>query len=126
MENIITIRRQVVKGEKRGKLLGYPTANLRLYKRDRLKRGVWATAVKLAGKQYNSVTYVGAPVSFDDKNDRIEVYIFGYKGNLYGKVIGVGFIKWLRGVKRFRNKETLVTQIKRDCAEAREVLKTSY
>ena len=117
MKKNITIRRRVIGGQCRGKTLHYPTANLQLYPRDKIKRGVWAAKVGIAGRKYLGIVYVGAPVTFDDQVEKIEVYIFNYRGCLYGKIIQVSLVKWLRGVRKFSGKEELVKQIREDCNE---------
>ena len=71
----------------------------------------------IAGRKYLGIVYVGAPVTFDDQVEKIEVYIFNYRGCLYGKIIQVSLVKWLRGVRKFSGKEELVKQIREDCNE---------
>ena len=122
MTKVGKIRRREIKGEKRGGELGYPTAKLELLPEDDIKRGIWATMVEIEGRKYPSATFVGAPVSFDDDQEKIEVYVFGYKGDLYDKMVELEFVEWLRPVEKFDSENELVQQIKKDCLRARDKL----
>jgi len=117
------IKRKVVIGKKRGKLLGFPTANLNLYKKDNLKTGVYAVYVEIKGKNLPGVAHVGTSKTFREKKSKIEIYIFNYDQDLYNQIIKVIFLKRLRKTKRFKNKKELTIQIRRDCQMAKRYLK---
>ena len=116
------VKRRIIRGTKKGKLLGYPTANVRLYNYDKIRHGVWATIVKMNDKVYKSISHVGSPISFGNKRKKIETFIFNYDKNLYNKIIEIKFVKWLRKTKRFSNKEALIEQIEKDCLQAKEII----
>ncbi|NQV13064.1 MAG: hypothetical protein HQ530_02055 [Parcubacteria group bacterium] len=116
------IKRQVVRGENRGKKLGYPTANLELKPEDNIKRGVWATMVEIDGQKYPAATFVGASVSFGGDQEEIEVHVFDYEGDLYNKIVELDFVEWLRPVEKFTDESELVEQIEKDCQQARKIL----
>ena len=122
MSKRLKIKRRVIPGEGQGRKLGFPTANLQLYSSDRLKRGVWATVVNVDGRNYLSVTFVGKPLGLEKRRERIEVFVFNYQGDLYDREVELGFIKWLRSVKKFVSTDAFVEQIKKDCQQAKEVL----
>jgi len=110
-------------GRKRGKFLGFPTANLNLYKKDNLKSGVYVVNVKVDGKSLDGVANVGKPKTFLEKKSKIEIYIFDYGAELYNQIIRVSFLKKLRKTKRFDSKKELIMQIKKDCKIAKQYLK---
>jgi riboflavin kinase/FMN adenylyltransferase len=113
------ILRKVIFGQKRGKPLGYPTANLRYYKKDRIKFGVWAAEAIFGKKRIKGVCHVGPVPTFSIKVPRIEIYLFDFAKNLYNKKMKVGFLKYLRPIKKFKNKKSLAVQIKKDCKTAK-------
>ncbi|MFH2105610.1 MAG: riboflavin kinase [Parcubacteria group bacterium] len=122
MMKVEKIRRSVIKGGGRGGKLGYPTANLELKPEDNIKRGVWATMVSIDGRDYSAATFVGAPASFDEKQEKIEVFIFDFAGDLYDKIVELDFVQWLRPVEKFADEGELVAQIEKDCQQARNIL----
>lgn len=118
----------VVKGDGRGKSLGFPTANIRLSKEILVPHGIYATEVLLEGKRIKGLTYIGAKATFfRQQNHRsIEVYLLDFKKNIYGKRIEVRLLKKIRPDRRFVSPETLVRQIKRDLVQARKIFKKSH
>ena len=123
MDYLYKIKRKVIFGRNRGQKLGYPTANLKYYKRDEvMKSGVYSVIVELEGKKCQGVAHIGKSKTFQGKNDKIEIYLFKYSKTLYGKVLNVNFINKIRGTKKFNNKELLINQIKNDCRIARKYL----
>ncbi|MEW6407296.1 MAG: riboflavin kinase [Patescibacteria group bacterium] len=109
------ITRKVIKGTGRGKYLSFPTVNLRYFKTDKIKFGVWAVLVQYKDKEYKGAAFVGPVPTFNIKTPRIEIHIFNFSKNLYNKKIRVRFLKYLRPAKKFKNPQTLVRQIKEDC-----------
>ena len=113
----------VVKGKDRGaKILGYPTANLRLIDELTPKTGVYAVKVLIDDKVYNGVANIGYNPTFENGAFSVETHVFDFKGDLLGKEIRVDFIKRLRDEKRFNNPEELAHQISRDVEEAKKIL----
>lgn len=112
----------VTKGEGRGKKIGFPTANLSFHK-DLIvpQKGVYKTLTKLRGMNYLSITNIGVnPTFHDNYHLGIETHIFDFDDDLYGEVIQVHFIEFLREEKKFSSVNDLVEQIQKDCERARE------
>jgi riboflavin kinase / FMN adenylyltransferase len=108
---------KVVEGKGRGKILGFPTANLKVSSLNILPgNGVYSGYVRIAGKKYRGVINVGYCPTFRErlKHPRIEVFIAGFKGRLYGRILKVHFSGKIRDEKKFSNAEALKLQIKRD------------
>jgi len=119
-----TLRGEVVAGDKRGRMLGFPTANVLPDPRALVPgRGVYAGHVRLPGGEfYGACTNVGLAPTFDRRENRVEAYLLGYEGDLYGRVVDVAFVEHLRPEKRFSGLDELKMQIERDVAEARKVV----
>ncbi|MBN9287752.1 MAG: bifunctional riboflavin kinase/FAD synthetase [Gammaproteobacteria bacterium] len=115
---------RVIKGDQRGRTLGFPTANLAV-KADNLIKGVFASWVQVGEEVYQGVTNVGTRPTVDGKKRLIEVHLLDYAGDLYGKRIAVEFLHKLRDEKRFENIEALKQQIAQDILQAKEWLAVS-
>ena len=113
----------VVHGDKRGRELGFPTANMRLDKSSRLRFGIYVVEVGIAGRRYGGVASYGRRPTFDNGAPLLEVYIFAFAGDLYGKVIEVAFLDFIRGEEKFASIEALKARIARDEEIAREFLR---
>jgi len=116
---------QVIHGEKRGRDLGFPTANLKLDPACGLKHGIYAVRCGLDGRRYDGVASFGRRPTFDNGAPLLEVFLFDFAGDLYGRVLDVAFIGWLRGEARFDGIEPLKRQMHDDAAQARAVLARS-
>ena len=92
---------EVVHGEKRGRELGFPTANLRLDPSCGLKHGIYAVRADIAGKRHDGVASFGRRPMFDDGAPLLEVFLFDFDGDLYGRTIDVAFIGWIRHEQKF-------------------------
>ncbi len=111
-------------GDKRGRHLGYPTANLRLSDYQRPAYGIYAVRVRLPdGWETDGVANLGVRPSFDPPVELLETYIFDFEGDLYGQVIEVGLVSYLRAEAKFDDMEALIRQMDVDSAHAREALK---
>jgi len=121
-----SLRGKVVPGEGRGRKIGFPTANIQLagaYVTPRL--GVYAVMVELSsGERYSGVLNVGVKPTFHDSLPMpvMEVHLFDYEGDLYGTMIRISFISFLRTEKKFASVQELIEQIGADAARARSVL----
>jgi len=109
-------------GARRGTGLGYPTANIALGKGAALAHGIYAVHVGFDGARYQAAAYLGTRPTFDDGSPVLEVFLFDFDGDLYGRVIEVEFVEFLRGDRKFDNLDALKAQMDIDCAQAREVL----
>lgn len=120
------LKGKVVEGKKIGRLLGFPTANIspdysyKLIPAD----GVYAVEVILDSVKYNAMLYIGPrPTIERDKGRRtIEVNIFDFDDDIYGREITIKFRHRLRGDKKFRSREKLLAQIEKDKAESIRLL----
>src|SRR6266446_7776483 len=112
----------VIHGEKRGRELGYPTANIRLDGNCGLKHGIYAVRVGRGGKRLEGVASFGRRPTFDNGAPLLEIFLFDFKGDLYGAALDVAFIGLIREELRFDSVEKLVRQMDEDSARARAAL----
>lgn len=114
----------VVSGERRGRELGWPTANLRLPAQRVIPAdGVYATAMRWEARTLDSVAYIGTRPTFGTGERLLEVYVLDEEVDLYGQDIQVQFVERLRGDEQFDSAEALAARIERDVQQAREKLK---
>ncbi len=112
----------VVGGERRGRDLGFPTANLRLTPDCGLAHGIYAVRVRTPdGVEHDGVASYGRRPTFDNGAPLLEVHLFDFAGDLYGKTLVVSFLAWLRPEKKFASVEALVAQMHDDAAAAKAV-----
>ncbi|MBU8536303.1 bifunctional riboflavin kinase/FAD synthetase [Falsiroseomonas tokyonensis] len=118
------VRGEVFHGDKLGRELGWPTANILLGRHLEPARGVYAVRVALAdGRVVPGVANVGRrPTLGGDPVTRLETHLFDFSGDLYGQEIGVRLVRYLRPDATFNGLEALKTAIAADAAEARRVL----
>jgi riboflavin kinase/FMN adenylyltransferase len=114
---------EVIHGAKRGRELGFPTANLKLDPACGLKHGVYAVRVGIAGKRHDGVANFGVRPMFDGGAPLLEVFLFDFDGDLYGQTLDVAFIGWLRHELKFSSIDVLKRHILADSAQARDVLR---
>jgi riboflavin kinase/FMN adenylyltransferase len=120
-----TVRGVVQQGDQRGRMIGFPTANV-IPAPDLMTpaNGVYATRTTLEdGSLVPSVTNVGVRPTFDGQTRQVETHLLDWAGTLYGQEIVVQFLHRLRGEQKFPNIDSLVAQIGADAATARELLK---
>ena len=109
-------------GDKRGRTLGYPTANLRLAPETGLRHGIYAVRARIEGEWREGVASFGRRPTFGGGAPLLEVHLFDFAGDLYGRPMLVAFLGFLRPEARFDDAEALVRQMDRDGAAARDVL----
>jgi riboflavin kinase/FMN adenylyltransferase len=113
----------VARGRARGgRLLGFPTANIRPVEQASPKTGVYAVEVEVDEQVYGGAANLGYNPTFQDNELSLEVHLFDFAQDIYGHTIRVRFIERLRDEKRFSGVEELVAQIRLDVARAREIL----
>jgi len=115
----------VVHGDARGRELGYPTANLELDPGCGLKLGIYAVRVGIDGSRYEGVASFGRRPTFDDGPPLLEVHLFDFCGDLYGRSIDVAFLAWIRSELKFVSVADLVRRMGEDCRLARAALARS-
>jgi riboflavin kinase/FMN adenylyltransferase len=117
-----SIEGNVIHGESRGHTLGFPTANIQTANELVPSHGVYAVRTLVGGRMIEGVASLGVRPTFGAGPQSIEVFLFDYDGDLYGKHLEVAFIKRLRGEEKFEDADALVNQIRKDVELAREVL----
>jgi len=116
-----SISDRVVHGNKQGRALGFPTANIELRRLKTALNGIFVANVVLEDRSRQpSVAYIGTKPTLGGTRSLLEAHLFDYSDNLYGKFIKVEFLKKLRDDKKFDSFETLKEQIAKDAQMARE------
>jgi riboflavin kinase/FMN adenylyltransferase len=117
---------EVIHGDKRGRDLGYPTANIRLDNNCGLRHGIYAVRVDRGqGKsqaRLHGVASFGRRPTFDNGAPLLEIFLFDFAGELYGETLDVAFIGFIREELKFANVEALVARMDDDQARARAAL----
>jgi riboflavin kinase / FMN adenylyltransferase len=114
---------RVIHGHARGKDLGFPTANLEITQDLYPNDGVYAATVIVDERRYNGVVNIGTNPTFGDEQLAVEVFLFDYQGDLYGKELQVALVDKLRDEQTFPSAELLVRQIEQDIQRAKEILR---
>lgn len=118
-----TIAGKVIHGDKRGRQIGFPTANMELGPYLRPAYGIYAVRVRLPdGRVLNGAANLGVRPTFDPPRELLESYVFDFSGNLYDQTIEVELIERLRGEAKFDSLEALVAQMDADVVRARAIL----
>ena len=109
-------------GQRLGRTLGFPTANIEADPSCRLRHGIYAVRVEVEDRSYPGVASWGRRPTVDNGAPLLEVFLFDFEGDLYGKTISVDFVAWLRAEEKFDSLEALKAQMLQDAADARERL----
>jgi len=113
----------VVEGDRRGRTLGFPTANLRLDEELAIPAdGIYATWATVEGRRYQAATCIGVRPTFGVHNRTVEAFILDYDSDVYGKPLTLEFARRLREERAFPNVDTLVEQMKLDVEQSHAVL----
>jgi riboflavin kinase / FMN adenylyltransferase len=113
---------KVVHGDHRGRGLGFPTANLRLDPDCGLRHGIYAVRVGVDGKLFDGVANFGRRPMFDTGVVLLEVFLFDFTGDLYGRTLDVAVIAWIRPEFKFDSVDALVHRMDEDCRMAKMAL----
>jgi riboflavin kinase/FMN adenylyltransferase len=113
---------EVVHGDKRGREFGYPTANLQLDPNCALKHGIYAVRVDVGGRRYDGIANYGRRPMFDVGTVLLEVFLFDFSGDLYGQIIDVAFIEWIRPELKLDSIDALIRRMDEDSRAARAAL----
>lgn len=120
------LRGAVVRGDQRGRTLGFPTANVEFDPGTVVpKNGVYAVRATVDGQTHPAVANVGTNPTFDGVCRHMEVHLFDFSADIYGEAIAVDFAAKLRDEKRFTSVDALVQQVGADKAAARQTLATA-
>ncbi|MDP2803859.1 MAG: bifunctional riboflavin kinase/FAD synthetase [Phreatobacter sp.] len=112
----------VIHGEKRGRTLGYPTANLRLDPACSPRHGIYAVKVGLDGRWLDGVASFGRRPTFDNGAPLLEVHVFDLNESLYDRELDIVFAGYIRGEAKFDSLEALIAQMDQDSRDARNIL----
>jgi riboflavin kinase/FMN adenylyltransferase len=113
----------VIRGDARGRTIGFPTANMTLRDYLRPAYGIYAVRARLAdGRLLDGAANLGIRPTFDPPTELLETYLFDFAGDLYGQTIEVALIERLRGEEKFASLDALVAQMAKDVARARALL----
>ena len=123
MSRDFAIEGVVQDGDKRGRELGYPTANLALSDYQRPRYGIYAVRATLAdGSEHPGVASIGVRPTFSPPSELLETHLFDYAGDLYGQRIEVALHAFIRDEKKFDDVDALVAHMREDEARARHLL----
>ncbi len=112
----------VLPGQRLGRTLGFPTANLQADPSCRLRHGIYAVRATVDGRTYDAVASWGRRPTVDNGAPLLETFLFDFTGDLYGKAMTVTFVAWLRAEEKFDSLDALTTQMLRDAANAKDAL----
>lgn len=113
---------EVIHGRKLGRQLGFPTANIALDASCKLRHGIYAVTLTVDGRTYGGAANFGRRPTFDDGPPLLEVFVLDFEGDLYGRMVEVAFIGFIRPEAKFDSVEALVARMNVDVAEARRML----
>ncbi|MDR3234522.1 MAG: riboflavin biosynthesis protein RibF [Planctomycetaceae bacterium] len=112
---------KVVRGDQRGRMLGFPTANLADVKTVLPKPGIYAAATVIDGKRFAATTHIGSLPTFKKADLRIEVFVHRFDGDLYGKTLSIDFLAFLRDIIPFNSVDELIAQMKTDVQHSERI-----
>jgi riboflavin kinase/FMN adenylyltransferase len=115
-----SLRGEVIKGHQRGRTIGVPTANLRVTDQLIPADGVYAGRSTVNGTTYAAAVSIGTMPTFGENQRQVEAHLIGFDGDVYGKVIEVELIDWIREQWKFAGLDALKAQLRRDIAYAQE------
>ncbi len=114
------IKGKVIKGQRRGRMIGFPTCNIKLNDYIVPKLGVYSVIFETNNFKKKGIANIGYRPTFNGQNLLLEVNIFGINKNLYNKEVNINFIKFIRSEKKFKGLEQLKKQIKIDIIQAKK------
>lgn len=117
-----SVRGRVIEGQKLGRTLGFPTANIVLGDLIEPRKGVYAVAANTGGARHKGVANFGRRPTVGSAAPLLEVYLFNFSGDLYGREIDVHFEQFIRDERKFEGLDALRTQIEADCVTALQML----
>ncbi len=112
---------KVVSGARRGRTIGFPTANLDEVETLVPGNGVYAAVSEVGGARYPAAVHIGPNPTFGENAQKIEIHLAGFSGDLYGQTLAIDFLDQVRGVQRFASVDELKTQLERDVAATRAI-----
>lgn len=119
---MLVIEGIVIGGNRLGRKLGFPTANIAIDDALDIENGVYCSKVFVEGEEYSAMTNVGVRPSVDGSKRLLETHLFGFQGLLYGLKLRVELYEKIRDEKRFSSVEELRKQIEQDSNEIKELI----
>lgn len=116
------VRGRVIGGAKRGMGMGFPTANLPMPPGTALGHGIYAVRAHVEGVSHDAAAYLGTRPTFDDGLPVLEVFLFDFDGDLYGREMTVEFVGFVRPDRKFASADDLIAQMQKDVVVARGLL----
>lgn len=128
LERYYLLNGDVIHGDKRGRQIGYPTANIRSNDTRKIipANGVYAVFVRVDQEYYSGMMNLGTRPTFDGESLRLEVHLFDFDRDIYGKQIQIQFVERIRGEKPFAGIEALKEQLAKDEIKSRNILSTRH
>ena len=123
MNAIYTITGKVIEGKRRGRLLGFPTINVKLDQE--VKSGIYASHVYVDDERLLAATFIGEAKTFGEEDYKLESYILDFDRDIYGKEVKVELYKKLRDNEKYENERELIEQIKKDVVNTRNYFTSS-
>ena len=115
---------KVREGKKRGKKLGFPTANFVLHKK--IEQGIYISIAIFEDREYHSVTFIGNATTYGEKDVKAETYILDFSKNIYGKWISVRLLKKIRENKKFKSEYELIKRMNKDLEIVKKYFRSLY
>ena len=119
MEGVV-VEAEVVSGNKLGRKLGFPTANMDISSRTDITNGVYRSTIVIDGVEYNAMSNVGIRPSVESTGRWLETHVFDFHGDLYGKVLMVCLVEKIREERKFSSVAELRAQLEHDMEYCRE------
>jgi riboflavin kinase / FMN adenylyltransferase len=120
----VSVLGSVIKGSRLARALGFPTANINPHHEVIPPAGIYAVQIIFSGQEYGGICYIGSRPTVWPRNKsiQIEVHIFGFHKNIYGRFLEIQFVKLIRPDKRFASIKDLSIQIEKDIISCRKIL----
>ncbi|MBE6174605.1 MAG: FMN adenylyltransferase [Rikenellaceae bacterium] len=119
---MVVVEGIVVGGNRLGRRLGFPTANIAIGDDLDIENGVYASRVVVEGEEYRAMTNIGVRPSVDGTKRLLETHLFGFRGLLYGLKLRVELYEKIRDEKKFASVEELRQQIEKDSNKIKELM----
>ncbi|HET6566819.1 MAG TPA: bifunctional riboflavin kinase/FAD synthetase [Rhodothermales bacterium] len=126
-----SLQGEVVHGDGRGRLIGFPTANIQILNPRKVipRKGVYAVIVSMPGhddEHYEGMLNIGERPTFNGSGLRVEVNLLDYTGDLYGRMLRIEFVRWMRDERKFESVEALIEQLSEDKRRCKETLESLF
>ena len=119
---MVVVEGVVIGGNRLGRRLGFPTANIDMSQYPDIENGVYCSKVVVRGEEYVAMTNIGVRPAVDGTRRLLETHLFGFKGLLYGLKLRVELYEKIRDEKRFSSVEELRKQIEQDSNKIKELM----